>query len=59
MAQTFKKGDKVQIRSTRQGKVYNYTGKFVGVESSMKGDWYTVDCEGTVRKARPAHVTAA
>lgn len=55
---TFKKGQQVKARTVR-GSEYK-SGKVVGVNSTVKGDWVEVKTEdGTTFKTRPALVSAA
>lgn len=55
---TFKKGQQVKARTVR-GSEYK-SGKVVGVNSTVKGDWVEVKAEdGTTFKTRPALVNPA
>lgn len=58
MASAFKKGQQVQVRSSKSGAVS--TGKFVAEHPGGKGSFLEIDLgDAGKKKYRPAQVTAA
>lgn len=58
MASAYKKGQTVNVRSTKSGAVR--TGKFVQTHPGVKGDFHEIKFDdGSTTKARAGQLTAA